>query len=186
MSNKVKIDTDHLPPVLEIRLSTPIRPVTTEISAQKSIKIPPRIEWCRVWYNCMGVILQGKADGDNKSWRSTRVVIEGTTYSYRQDSSNDGSMNPVDPNLCNQNWVIDRDPPATPPSLSPEQIAVNRDCFFYTMEDMGAENHPVSRWVDHGNAEAAEETSDPDYETIRTPLQKKPRRSPAGTSGKHR
>jgi hypothetical protein len=136
----------------------------------------------------MGAILSGEGGEAGEPSLSARVLIDGYTYSLQDNGLNVAALDPVNPNMCDQDWIVDYGVPVISSSVPLRPGVIRPTRIYYAIKNMNSENRPVSEWVDHRSdpgLEAVEESPNPEGETIAVPLQKKRRKSPGGTSDKH-
>jgi len=96
-----------MPPVFELKISAESWDGPAAFSQKTSLKIPPVLEWDRDTYEFMGCILRCQSLRDNGVRYCARVAIDGRTYSCQEAATKGIPLNPVEPNLCHKDWVLE-------------------------------------------------------------------------------
>ena len=136
------MDTDRLPPVLELRLLHGLWRSPAAISQRNRLKVPRVLELCGNEYEFMGLIrCEGMAD--NGSRLSARVVIRGRTYSFQERETKAAPLKPVDPNLFKDDWIIDI-PARSLPSTGQEVNGMILPRIYYTRRKGKSHSIPLN------------------------------------------
>lgn len=178
--NEVKVDTDHLPPILELRV-LPESSQGPAISQTTLLKIPPTVVWCGKISHFMGCItrLEGRPGDGNRF--SARVLIENATYSFQETPTTRAPLSRVDPNLFHRNWIINIPAGSFQPTAG-EPTGIMPLRLYYVIKDDNIS--PINQWVDYCRVQNVNEDTTEPSRPVPAPnpthVQKKSRTSASG------
>lgn len=75
-SARVKVDTDRLPPVFELRLSPESWNGPAAVAQRNLLKLPSTFKWCGITYTRMGYVKRCWGLPENGMRYSAKVIID--------------------------------------------------------------------------------------------------------------